>query len=61
MSNYLVFAGDNYYPLGGANDLHFIESELESAIKKLSQKMKEEMLEWGHIYSIIDKKIVYAY
>lgn len=61
MDNYLIFAGDNYYPCGGANDLICPESNYEEAIITLTKKCREKVYTWGHIYSLKDNKIVYTY
>ena len=64
MDNYLIFAGYNYYPLGGAEDLVCAESNYEEAIITLTKKCKETEKYgsvWGHIYSISERKIIYTY
>lgn len=47
LKRYLVFAGWNYYPLGGWDDLHGIYDTLEEA--KAAALEAEDKGDWAHI------------
>lgn len=49
MKRYLVFAGTDYYPSGGANDFIFATNDLEEARNKMAENIKEGF-EWSHIF-----------
>jgi hypothetical protein len=56
---YILFAGFNYHPLGGANDIlgtgDSIEDLQNSAILRYNPK------DWWHIYDTEEKEIVAFY
>lgn len=49
MKRYLVFAGQAYYPSGGANDFILATDDLEEARHKRNEN-KEEGFDWSHIF-----------
>lgn len=50
MSTYLVFAGENYYPCGGIDDLAGRFSEFSQAVDCLSEKIQHS--DWGQIFCV---------
>ena len=59
MDNYLIFAGEYYYPKGGAEDLICTEKNYEEAVNAMEVKLKQKNINWAHIYSISENKIVF--
>ena len=49
---YYVFAGDNYYPAGGANDLVGFSEDLVEAIKIVAKGSWD----WAHVYGADDTR-----
>lgn len=65
MKRYMVFWGDDYYPLRGMEDFVGDYDELNEAISSLHRKNREErdgdwVISWGHVYDLIEKDIVYT-
>lgn len=52
---YLLFAGDDYYPLGGARDLVGCYSDLQDA------KGAYDGQGWAHIYDIETCEIIFKF
>lgn len=50
MSTYLVFAGENYYPSGGIDDLVGQFPDFDQAASCLSGKIQHS--DWGHIFCV---------
>jgi hypothetical protein len=57
MKRYLVFAGDNYYPSGGAFDFVSALATLEEATAAANAfKMRSD---WAHVFDMQLGRIVY--
>ena len=58
MKQFLLFAGDHYYPTGGANDLIMTCDSMEDCIKvykagpNLPDDYNTENYEWAHVLDI---------
>lgn len=50
MSTYLVFAGENYYPSGGIDDLVGQFPDFAQAVDCLADKIQRS--DWGHIFCV---------
>jgi hypothetical protein len=55
---YLIFAGDNYYPAGGADDLKHICGSKQEA---LSEFLKLRKSDWVHVYCTDKQRIVASF
>lgn len=56
--NYLLFGGEIWYANGGANDfIGAFESE-QTAVDKGRAQQEDGGIEWWHIYSLKDEKIM---
>lgn len=56
MKNFMLFAGDDYYPSGGMNDL---VGEFES-LDEIPQKLNESnfgLYDWAHIYDVKEDRV----
>lgn len=56
---FILFAGNNYEPNGGAKDIYSIEIDLTIAIKKAKDLYENNPYIWTHIYDTDTKEIVY--
>ena len=52
MKRYWIFSGENYYPLGGMDDLHFATDSLDEI------DLEKIYGDWYHILDIQTGKIV---
>lgn len=59
MKRYLVFAGDVYYPMGGAYDLDFDTDDKEEALKYMEKHDRD--YGWCHIYDSQEKDPITKY
>lgn len=52
MKRYWLFAGNNYYPMGGMEDFHNSYDTLEEAKKSYKVLHEEDSYEyaWAHVY-----------
>lgn len=48
--DYWLFSGENYYPLGGMEDLIGKFSSLEECAEVLKLKKKNSRYDWAHAY-----------
>ena len=70
MERYLVFAGEQWYPMGGMTDLQESGNDLQALINKydrltiwdkgLHGKMDKEKYDWCHIYDAMAGEIAWA-
>lgn len=63
MSNYILFAGENYYPSAGSGDIVKISpylDELILSLKDLFPSNKKDEIDWAEIYHIENEEIVYS-
>ena len=60
MKNYLVFIGDMYYAAGGMEDFYSDHDSIEEAIALVNELSPDGCHKWGHVYSLSDRKIVFA-
>lgn len=58
MKQYLLFAGNDYYPQGGADDLIGFYEILDDALQSHNPAIYEYSGGWAHIYSLTELKIV---
>lgn len=58
MKPYVVFYGDNYYPIGGWEDNKEFSYSLESA-KGFADGVTKEWGKWAHVVDLVDQVIVY--
>ncbi len=58
MKRYLLFAGDDYYPQGGINDLVDFFDTVELAKEKAERIVEINNYDWYHIYDIVECKII---
>lgn len=56
MKRYLLFAGEDYYPGGGANDLKGDFDTIEEAVNALHHKDYRDC--FAHVFDLTTKKIV---
>jgi hypothetical protein len=56
---YIIYAGDKYYPNGGAKDFVGVQNTKELAITLLEKHVKETEADWGHVFSLKEDRIVY--
>lgn len=60
MKRYIVFAGNNYYPGGGACDYTGHSFEDKEAAKEAGLKcLARDGNDWVHIFDAIDERIVW--
>ena len=61
MNRYLAFFGDNFYPHGGMEDFLSDHDTPTKAMIAVVNKLQERGVKssWGHVYDIVNKKIVY--
>ena len=57
--DYILFAGNNYYPNGGAEDIIGTFSSMEEAKEGYIEASMRSPYEWMHIYCISEGRIVY--
>jgi len=57
LKRYLIFAGDNYYPLGGWKDLHSSEDNKEIA-EAVARTKAETSLTWAHVVDATTQQVV---
>jgi hypothetical protein len=61
---YWVFAGEHYYPDGGADDLasrhHDLPGALDAALKA-SQDLHPHDSRWSHVYDTVEHRVVARY
>jgi hypothetical protein len=56
---FLVFAGDFYYPEGGADDLILVTDDREVAITEAQKAVVEAgNLSWGQVYDLEARKTI---
>ena len=62
MERYMVFGGDEYYPVGGMNDFIGSFMFMKDAILEMNRKHEvlnnEFVNDWAHIYDLIECAIV---
>jgi len=56
-NSYLLFAGDDYYPVGGARDFIGIFESMEKAIEKHNPSIYRDQ-GWANIFSLKSLQIV---
>ncbi len=65
---YLLFAGEYYYPSGGAHDLIGVTDSVESAqivarditmMKRRGSSWPYQKYDWAHVYDTADRKVVF--
>lgn len=61
--SFLLFAGEDYYPLGGGEDFVGSFKTVNEAIKGLADYCKElgELVDWANIFDTKNNKIVKKY
>lgn len=60
---YILFAGSNYYPVGGMNDCIGYSNNLEESISKIEEydDVYGKLYDWGHIFDCENNKLVYEF
>lgn len=58
---YLIFAGDVYYPAGGANDYMGHVEGFAEAMKLAEQHVEVAKRDWAHVFDLETRLIVYTY
>lgn len=58
MKQYLLFAGNDYYPNGGAEDLVGLYENLDDALEAHNQTIYEYEGGWAHVYSLVEMRII---
>ena len=56
MKRYLLFAGEDYYPSGGAKDLEGDFDTIDEAVNALDHEDYRDC--WAHVFDLTTKKIV---
>ena len=58
VKRYYLFAGDNYYPLGGGSDFIKSYEQLEDAVA-FGERIKEKgSMDWWHVFDSQTEEIV---
>lgn len=52
MKQYLLFAGDHYYPSGGWNDFIDSYATMEEVEKQWATLSNNKVYDWGHVVDI---------
>ena len=58
MKRYLVFCGDDYYPIGGMNDFKGDYDTLKECEILLEKEYNDNVYEWTQIWDSKDKKFI---
>lgn len=53
---FIIFAGEKYYPLGGAYDIISVHNNLNKALIAFDSAVKE--YEWAHIFDTVTSLLV---
>ena len=56
MDRYILFHGQDFYPLGGMSDFKESSENLDDLLLFIS---KLEYTEWAHIYDLKEKQIIF--
>lgn len=56
---YLIFAGNTYYPEGGADDFFCVCGTLEQAQERVMLMMKNKCADWAHAFCTEKKEVVF--
>lgn len=56
---FLVFAGKDYYPQGGADDLIGMSTGRQTALLTLAQAASTK--DWGHVFDTAQGKIIESF
>jgi len=71
MARYWVFAGNSYYPSGGAHDLHstvyddkakaieYAKSQIGKDTEDTPTRSGGSKIDWVHVFDIFDKDVVF--
>lgn len=52
MKQFLVFAGDDYYPQGGWEDFRGMYDDFQSASERLDDLIDQADVDWGHVVDL---------
>lgn len=58
MKRYILFAGYEYYPKQGAEDMRGQFDDIQSANSVYQALVKEDMVDWGHLLDTDDYSII---
>ena len=58
MKRYLVFAGFQYYPVGGMKDFAGDFDDLDEAVALMIAKMKEYGMAWGQVWDNQERELI---
>lgn len=56
---FIVFAGQSFYPRGGAEDLIFMTTKRDQALMSLAQAASSN--EWGHVFDASLGRIIESF
>jgi hypothetical protein len=58
MKRFLVFAGEYYYPGGGAYDYLGGYDTRESAVERAKEELEDEYTDWAHVLDVDTEEFI---